>query len=268
VTQPNGIESAKHDRVRGTDEIRRDASRLERVASTFVFVRKRLGWGYALLWLCTRFARRFSLHLFVVTTHPFGDQHGRPPVNGVRLESRLLTHDEVLHFFDRDEDGSYSRAFATDALSRGHRCAGIVDADRLLWHCWFARGPAPVFENVEAEVDRPFLYGYNVCTDLAHRGRGLHEAGLRTAAGIFAREGYRAFTAYIEVDNLPPLIAAAKMGERFVGFAFVHVRAGAVRWLATPGCRKGGFRLRRPEPATLSRPGTAPSRDVAQNTTT
>ncbi len=265
MAQPYGTESAPPECVRGTDEIRVSASRIGRVASTLRFVARRLGWPYAWLWLCTVIGRRFSLHLFVVTTHQFDNEDGRAPLDPDGPTSRVLTHDEVMGFFARDEGSSYSRAFAAEALARGHRCAGIVENERLLWYCWFARGPAPVFDGMEVEVDRPFLYGYNVCTDVAHRGRRLHETGIRSAAGLFAREGFRAFTAYIEVDNLAPLIAAAKMRERFVGFAVVHVKPGAVRWLATPGCRKGGFRLLRPRgPATV----TAPSQDVAQNTTT
>ena len=94
------------------------------------------------------------------------------------------------------------RAFAVDALSRGHRCFGLLEHGRLLWYCWYARGPAPVFDEVDAVVDFPFMYGYNAHTHSDHRGRGLHRMGVNASARTFAREGYRAFTAYIEATTL------------------------------------------------------------------
>jgi hypothetical protein len=216
------------------------------VASTLRFITKRLGWGYAFLWVCAKLGRLFSLHIFVITTHPFENGQGTD-VNTAGLEARILTRDEVVHFFDQDEGFGYLRAFAADALSRGDRCFGLLEHGCLLWYCWYARGPAPVFDDVEAVADFPFLYGYNAHTDRHHRGRGLHRTGVRASAHVFAREGYRAFTAYIEAHNLQPLIAARAMGERVVGFVVVQRLAGRARSLATRGCRRGGFRLVRSE---------------------
>jgi hypothetical protein len=209
-------------------------------------IARRLGWRYVPLWLCAAFGRRLSLlHLFIVTTHPIDDEQRHADVNTAGLETRLLTPDEISRFFDRDEGFAYVRAFAADALSRGHRCFGVLDRGRLLWYGWYARGPAPVFDDVEVVVDFPFQYAYNVYTDEAHRGRGLHRMGVTASGRAFAREGYRAFTAYIDADNLAPLIAARSMGERVAGFAVVHRVFGRVRWFATHGCRRAGFRLHR-----------------------
>jgi L-amino acid N-acyltransferase YncA len=122
---------------------------------------------------------------------------------------------------------------------------GVLERGRLLWYCWYAHGPAPVFDKVEAVVDMPYLYGYNAYTNQAYRGHGLHQTGVHASARIFAGEGYRALTAYIEADNSAPLIAARRMGERVVGLVAVHRGGGTVRWFATRGCRNGGFRIRR-----------------------
>jgi hypothetical protein len=228
-----------------TAEVNRGSSRLANVVSTMYFAARRLGWTYSLLWLCGTVLRCFSVHIFVVTTHPIDDERGDADVNDAGLEARLLTFDDVLRLSGRDERYSRSRAFAAKAFSRGDRCVGLFEHGRLLWHCWYARGPAPVFDDLAAACEWPFLYGYRVYTDRAHRGRGLHEKGINASARIFAREGCRGFTAYIEAINLPPLIAARKMGESFVGFALVHRGVGGTKWLATPGCLKGGFRLER-----------------------
>jgi ribosomal protein S18 acetylase RimI-like enzyme len=227
-----------------TAEIRGDGRRVANVASSMWHVARRLGWAYALLWLCTSVARRLSLHVFVVTTHPIDCQNLH---DGLKedVDARLLTPDEVARFFDCSDGYGYSRTFADQALARGDRCVGVLEHGRLLWYCWYAKGPAPVFENVEAVVDRPYLYAYNAYTDPAHRRRGLHQTGAHASARIFAREGYRALTAYIEADNSAPLIASQKMGERVVGVVAVHRRGAAVRWFATRGCRQGGFRIRR-----------------------
>jgi hypothetical protein len=245
-----------------TVEMSGHGSRLASLASTLHFVTKRLGWPYALLWLCTSLLRRLSVHIFVVTTHPIDDNPRHTGVSTAGVEARLLTCDEVMHYFDSDEAYCYSRAFAAEALSRGDRCVGLLRYGSLLWYCWYARGAAPVFDDVEAVADWPFLYGYNVYTDKAHRGCGLHEVGVNASERIFAREGYRAFTAYMEADNLPPLVAARKMGEEFVGFVVLHGTLGPMPWFATSGCRKAGFRLRRGSemaPATQSAvPSTSP----------
>jgi hypothetical protein len=208
-------------------------------------VTKRLGFGYLLLWLAAALGRRFSIHLFVVTTRPIDDGPTDADAATPDLEARLLTCHDVARFFDREQGYSYQYAFAADALARGDRCFGVLKGGRLLWYCWYARGPAPVFDGVDAAVDFPFLYVYNAHTDTAHRGRRLHSIGAQASGRFFAREGYRAFTAYIEATNVPPLIAARRMGERVTGLAVVRRTAGGVRWFVTRGCKKAGFRLTR-----------------------
>lgn len=237
---------------------------LASVPSTLHFVTKRLGWQYALLWLFTSLLRRLSLHIFVVTRHSFGDESREAGLETAGCDIRLLTCDEVMRYFNRDGEYGYSRAFATEALSRGDRCVGLIKNGGLIWYCWYARGAAPVFDDVEAVADWPFLYGYNVYTDRAYRGQGLHELGVRGSARIFAREGYRAFTAYMEADNLPPLIGARKMGEQFVGFVVLHRTLGPMPWFATAGCRKAGFHLRRgSDLAPVTQPAVARTSRVA-----
>ena len=227
-------------------ESRGDGPRLPGVVSTIRLIAKRLGWGYVLLWMCAVAGRRLSLlHIFIVTTHRIDDEHSNVEESTPGLEARLLTSDEIMHFFDRAEGYGYVRAFATHALARSHRCFGILEHGRLPYYCWYARGPAPVFEDVEAVVDFPFIYGYNAHTHSDHRGRGLHRMGVNASVRIFAREGYRALTAYIEADNLAPLVAARRMGERSAGFVVVFRVFGHVRWFATRGCRNSGFRIQR-----------------------
>jgi hypothetical protein len=107
-------------------------------------------------------------------------------------------------------------------------------------------------------VDRPFVYGYNAFTDPTHRGRGLHIFGVSAAAQRLRPEGFIAIIAYIDADNVAPLMSARKMGESFVGFVVLFRALGKFHWLVSPGCGKIGFRVsRRPvadSTATLSRP--------------
>jgi hypothetical protein len=203
-------------------------------------------------------ARRFSIHVFEVTTHPI---HKEPADADAPsdLEARILTRADVARFFDREQGHSYRSAFAAEALARGDRCFGVLEDGHLLYYCWYARGPAPVLDGVFAAVEFPSLYAYNAHTHDAHRGRRLHAIGVDASGRVFAREGYRAITAYIEATNLPPLIAARRMGERVVGFAVVHRTAGGVRWFTTRGCQRAGFRLvaapaRTSHPSILARP--------------
>jgi hypothetical protein len=224
-------------------ENRGDGSRLANVASTITVVTKRLGLGHLFLWLVAALGRRFSTHVFVVTTRPIGNEPPADTDEASGIEGRLLTCHEVACFFAREQGDSYSKAFAMEALARGDRCFGVFEHGRLVWYCWYARGPAPVFDDVDAAAEFPLLYAYNAHTDDAHRGRRMHTIGLLTSGRFFAREGYRAFTAYIDATNVPPLIAARRMGEDVMGFAVVRRTPGGVRWFATRGCKRGGFRL-------------------------
>ena len=223
-----------------------DRSRLANIVSSVRLTVKRLGWLHTLLWSSASLGRRFSTHIFVVALHPIDEDEGRDDPNAAGLEGRVLTPDEILGFFNRTEGYSYSRAFAIDALARGDRCFGLFEDERLVWYCWYARESAPVFDDVDVVTEFPFLYAYNAHTDAAHRGRGLHRIGVVASGRFFAREGYRAITAYIEAHNLPPLIAARAMGERFVGFVVLRRGANRVRWFATRGCRDAAFRYSTP----------------------
>jgi len=241
-----------------------DGARLSNVAATLRLTAKRLGWRHTLLWSCASLGRRFSTHIFMVTTHPIAEEEADLPVNVEGFECRLLSDEEAVRRFDRGDGQSYSRAFAMEALSRGDRCFGVFEDGQLLWYCWYAREAAPIFDDVDAAADFPSIYVYNAHTDGAHRGRGLHRVGVESSARFFAREGYRAFTAYIEVLNLAPLIAARKMGERVEGFVALYRSARGVRWIASPGCRKAAFRVRRrTAEARLRRPANEDGRAPA-----
>jgi len=219
-------------------------SRLSDAASRIRHVVRRLGWSHALLWLCGTFARRASIHIFVITTHPIDAAMASVTANLADLETRFLTSGEIVRFASED-CGRYSPTFAMQALARGDRCFGIVEEGRLVCYCWYAAGAAPVFEDVEVVVDRPFVYGYNAYTDPAHRGRGLHVLGIEAAAQQLGSEGFRRITAYIEADNVAPLMSARKMGEHFVGFVVLYRAFAKFHWFTTPGCRAIGFKVLR-----------------------
>jgi hypothetical protein len=122
---------------------------------------KRLGWLHTLLWSTASLGRRFCTHIFVVASHPIDEDEGRDDPNAVGLDGHVLTPDEVLGFFNRSEGYSYSRAFASAALDRGDRCFGLLEDERLVWYCWYARESAPVFDDVDVVSEFPFLYAYN-----------------------------------------------------------------------------------------------------------
>lgn len=232
-------------------------SRLSDAVSRIRLVVRRLGWTHAFLWLCGAVGRRASVHIFVITTHAVDRAVPNLAPDPPELEARFLTSEEIVRFAADDRE-RYSRSFATEALTRGDRCFGIIEQGRLVCYCWYAAGAAPVFEDVEVAVDRPFVYGYNAYTDPAHRGRGLHVFGISAAAQKLRAEGFTCITAYIEADNVAPLMSARKMGESFVGSVVLFRAFGKFRWLVSPGCDSIGFRVsRRPvadSRARLSRP--------------
>jgi hypothetical protein len=238
---------------------RKVGSRLSDVISSVRHVVRRLGWSHALLWSCSTIGRRASIHIFVITTHPIDGPIPNLTQNLAELEARFLTTEEIVHFASDDRE-RYSSSFATEALARGDRCFGIIDNDRLVCYCWYAADAAPVFDDIQVAVDRPFIYGYNAFTAPTHRGRGLHILGISAAARELRPEGFTSIAAYIEADNVAPLMSAQKMGERFIGYVFLYRAFGKFHWFATPGCRSIGFRVSRHRgggsrtPARFSRP--------------
>ena len=225
-------------------------SRVRNAASRARHVVQRLGWTHAGLWLCGTIGRRASVHVFVITTHPIVDDTTLRVEDTHGLELRFLTSGEIMQFAS-DMGYRYSPAFASEAMARGDRCFGILERGRLLSYCWYAYGAAPVFDDIEVIVERPFIYGYNAYTDPAHRGRGLHILGIDAASIALGREGVSGITAYIESDNVAPLMAARKMGERFVGFVVLYRAFGRFRWFATSGCRQGGLSISRRTAASI-----------------
>lgn len=225
-------------------ESRGVGSRLAGLASRVINVSRRLGWWPALLSVCSTLGRRISVHILIVTVHGLEDVRLNVTDATAGLDARFLTAEEVMRFA-RDEGYWYSRSFASDALARGDRCFGVFDRERLLSYCWYASHGAPVFDDIDVAVDFPFIYAYNAHTDFAQRGRGLHIFGACGAAERLRSEGFRAVTAYIEADNVAPLIAARRMGEEFVGFVALYRRSGHVHWWMSPGCGKCGFKVTR-----------------------
>jgi GNAT superfamily N-acetyltransferase len=232
-------------------------SRLSDAASRVRQVVRRLGWTHAVLWLCGAIGRRASVHIFVITTHVFDGAGPNLAPDLAELEARFLSSEEIVRFAGDDRD-RYSPSFAMEALARGDRCFGVIEHGRLVCYCWYAAGAAPVFDDIEVAVDRPFVYGYKAFTDPAHRGRGLHIFGISAAAQHLRPEGCTGIAAYIEADNVAPLMSARKMGESFVGSVVLFRAFGKFRWLVSPGCDKIGFRVIRrsvaDSRATLSRP--------------
>ena len=239
-------------------ESRGAGSRLGNLLSRVRPVAKRLGWMHVFLWLCAALARRVSsVRIFVVLLHPFDSPVASEEPGD--LDARFLSPDEITRYAS-DEDFRYSAAFASEALSRGDSCFGVFIENSLLCYCWYAAGPAPVFEDIEVAVAHPYIYGYNAYTDAVHRGKGLHRLGVIAAKRQFRREDVRGFVAYIEADNVAPLTAAYRMGEERAGFVVFARLFGKLRWCATPGCREVGFTVHRrcedsPVPVSRLSPG-------------
>ena len=102
-----------------TAEKQWDGARLSNVAATLRLAATRLGWMHTLLWLCASLGRRFSTHFFIVSTHAFPEDEADRNVHMESFEGRLLSHDEVMRFFDRaDPARGRFRGLLKTALGR------------------------------------------------------------------------------------------------------------------------------------------------------
>jgi hypothetical protein len=205
---------------------------------------QRLGGLHLVLWFVDRWVRKvIPLRILVVVTHAIDGVKPVAVQNGKNVVAHFLTSQGV-----RDCAGEggrwFSPAFASEALSRGDRCFGVFEGERLLYCGWYSNRPTPALSDLLVSVGPGYLYSYKAHTHAEHRGRGLHRYGVAAAAAQLAAEGEtRGIVAYIEASNVSSLLSSRTLGDEFLGFVVLSTIAGATRSVVTPACRRVGFTI-------------------------
>lgn len=163
----------------------------------------------------------------------------------------FLDRRTLLRAIARDERSTLDAAFVEQALSRGDRCYGALDGDRLATYAWYSTRPTAVTviaDDVLVHFDPAWAYAYRAFTPPAYRGRRLHAAGMARALAAHVAAGHAGLACLVQSSNFAALGSSYRLGYRDVGQLFC-VRIGDRRHFhATRGCVKHGFELRQADP--------------------
>ena len=183
-----------------------------------------------------------GVHCYLVRVRPLdlaAPQRVAAPEN---IEIRRVTTDE-LQAATLDPELGISQAFLDNALSKGDRCYGAFEQNRLVAYVWRSSDVARHEADVGVSVSRPYVYGYKGLTRSSHRGYGLNVALVAFAGLDYLESGYTQLAAFVALYNLASLANSQENG-------FVHIGyAGYLRWFgrvfpfSTAAPRRIGFRF-------------------------
>lgn len=202
------------------------------------------GWGRVLLpRVISRLQRYAGLQLFRGNVRPFAPPVEHAVPRGITV--RVLRLDELLEAAadpELDLDPDFIRA----ALEMGHVPFGALEGNRLVGYTWRAPSAAPYSEDLWITIARPFHYGYKTFNRPSHRGRGIHLAITRFADRYSIEKGYVAEVGFVNIANLPALVAAKSGGRRDIGYVAYVKLFGRYLVLRSAGVKEIGAQFFKP----------------------
>lgn len=151
--------------------------------------------------------------------------------------------ESTLRRFARDDVYDLPDAFLDEALGRGDRCYGILEAGKLASFGWYARRPTPNGLGGILHFDSRYLYMYKGFTHHDHRGRRLHALGMTAALSHALAEGLAGLVSYVDSANMSSLRSCYRMGYEDVGRIYMGRIRGRSFAVADAGCRAMGMRV-------------------------
>jgi hypothetical protein len=159
----------------------------------------------------------------------------------------LIPGDGEWRFLDREELERFSRAdpslnltedFLSQASARGDRCHGLIKGETLCAYAWYAKGPAPIGDSLEADFDPRYVYMYKAFTSPDLRGRRLYGAGVCGAMRELTRQGCcKGMISCVQSHNLASQKALERIGCRTVGRVVVLGGRQPCLTYSSRGCR-------------------------------
>lgn len=149
----------------------------------------------------------------------------------------------TLRRYAQDAIYDLPESFLDEALSRGDRCYGVLEGDRLASFGWYSRKPTPLDLGGAFHFDRRYVYMYKGFTHHDYRGRRLHAIGMTWALKCVLEEGLLGLVSYVDAANNSSLKSCYRMGYEDVGRIYVGRVRGRALTMADAGARSLGVRI-------------------------
>jgi GNAT superfamily N-acetyltransferase len=158
------------------------------------------------------------------------------------LEIRIASREE-LHLAALQMPQQLPEEFVDAAVERGDLCAAAFDRGILVGFMWVSFSGAPLIDELWAEVQPPFTYGYKSFVLPEYRGRRVlaRMADARDQASLDRGCDYN--VAYIETHNFASYRSAQYAGTRHFGFVGYLRLFGRYFPFRTAGARQTTFRI-------------------------
>jgi GNAT superfamily N-acetyltransferase len=199
--------------------------------------------------------RHFGVEINRVVSRPLG-------VSGVgegpgQIQYRVLREGEMLRHC-ADAALELSPRSVRAAFSRGDVCVGAVDGERLVAYQWLAFGATPHVAGIWVQFNPNACYAYRRFVLPAYRGRRIALSLSHHADAPSAARGRNSIVAFINLRNDASWRAAARAGNRTIGYAgYVELGKRFIS-LCSTGVQRSGFRFYKPAAAApqAARPAT------------
>lgn len=133
-----------------------------------------------------------------------------------------------------------SESFISEALSKGDRCYGFLDGDRLINFGWYSLTPTKMSEELQFRFPDGYIYLYKAFTHPDYRGQRLHGIGTLRALEEYLARGFRGIVCHVHSNNFASLRSSYRMG--FVDIGSIGLARVFSRYVIRPDreCRTFG----------------------------
>ncbi len=161
-----------------------------------------------------------------------------------------LTQEQLEASLGQGTEADMDGEFIRQAIAKGDRCYGAIDAGRIAAYGWYSTRPTDVTDGLVLRFADGWAYMYKGYTLPEYRGRRLHGLAMARAMRAYVEEGKKGLVSYVDASNEASLKSCRRMGYRDLGLLFGALVAG--RWLthASSGCDSHGLALESVQPAS------------------
>jgi hypothetical protein len=157
----------------------------------------------------------------------------------------FLGQERLEASFGQGIEQAMTHEFIHDAITKGDRCYGACDGDRVVAYGWYSTRPTAVTDGLLLRFAEGWAYMYKGYTLPEYRGRRLHGLAMARALRAYAEEGKDGLVSYVDVTNEASLKSCRRMGYRELGLLVGALVGG--RWVthASKACQPYGLALER-----------------------
>lgn len=152
---------------------------------------------------------------------------------------------DQLSEFSKDKDCQLSQDFLNSALTKGDKCYGLIENNKLAGYGWYSNGETLTdIQELKFCFDPSFVYMYKGLTLKSYRGQRLHAIGMEKALGQYLEKGFSGIVSYVDSTNFDSLKSCWRMGYEKVGTIIVVKVFGKIFSFSSKSCEKHNIRLK------------------------